>query len=243
MAILKRTRTSTGKGNGQKKRKIVYSSTQNLIGKSNLREVKCKDQIFAPDTIVSMVKVAATVFVAPTVAGAGLATGYSLVNGIQQGNGPSQRVGDKVVVKSVSVKINIQQDDAQDITDEGQVRMMLVYDKSPNGTAPGVADVIANLNSDGSYATAFNSGIKMSNKKRFVMLRDKIYNLGISGPGTRAVKFFVKKRMETIYSGTADPPAIAQVISGAIYLFIFCSGGYTHNPTLHDVNCRIRYYD
>jgi len=219
------------------------SNQQMLIGKSTLTEIKCRDQMFTPGAQIALVTTANVAYVAPTIAGLGLATGFSCINTLQQGNGVAQRIGDKVVFRSITVNGCICCADDNTIVDQGHIRVMVVYDKQTNGATPLIGDIIANVNSDNSYNVAFNSSIRIANRKRFVCLKNKIYNMGYTDNASIHFKYYIKKNLETTYSGSSDPPTLAQVMNGAIYLLIFTSVGFTHPPLINDINCRLRYSD
>jgi len=222
---------------------------QNLIGRSSLfntTEVKCKDLSLTPATVIATVATANLAHINPEAGGAGngLATGYTTINAIQQGNAVSQRIGDKVTIKSIRVKGLINIADDADLTDNGHVRCMVVLDKQCNGAAPVYSDIIASVDYAGAYSTPFNSSIKICNKKRFVVLKDETFNLGWQSDQAIKIDWFIKNRLETEYISTAGPPTIANIATGAVYLLVFaCAGEFTHLPRVVDFNIRVRYFD
>jgi len=163
------------------KKRRVQSKVQGLIGKSTFNELKCRDQQFTPGAPIATVAYANVAYVTPTVAGLGLATGYTCLNCVEQGNGVSQRIGNKIVITSIRLRGTITPSKTADTTDYGFVRVLMVYDKQTNGAAPLIGDIISNISTSGSFATAFNSGIKITNRNRFVMLRDQIFEMGATG--------------------------------------------------------------
>lgn len=249
----KRKRESLSDYPKSKKKKQVYAkkvfksnSTQNLIGKGSMKEVNCKDQAFTPGASIPTCLLASVAYIEPTVAGLGLATGYTCINTLSQGNSVSQRVGNKVVFTSIRVTGTISASDSQDITDTGPIRVVVVYDKQTNGAAPAITEILANVSSDGSYSTTFNSGIKISNRKRFVVLRDQTFTFGGLGSddAIHCIDWFIKKKMETTYATTSTPPTVANIMTGAIYLLVFYpANSFTHVPTVSDWNIRTRFMD
>nr|WAE42792.1 MAG: capsid protein [Cressdnaviricota sp.] len=228
-----------------KKRKMTSSIVKNNQSK-NVQEVKCRDQVFSPLLNTNLVAYTNVVYIEPTVAGLGLETGYSSINLVSQGTGINNRIANKVVVKSLRVQGQVAANDAMDLTDSGQVRLIIVYDKQTNKAAPGIADIIANIDTSGGYATAFNSHVRISNGNRFVILRDKIWQTqGLGGTNSFQIDEYIKVNMETTYVTTSTPPAITDVTTGGIYLLLFCNGalGFTHFPNYAYINVRMRYYD
>ena len=244
MPSIKRKRTNPLKS--KKRRKFSSNNVQqNLIGKSSLKEIKCRDQVFSPGGTVSSTLLASVVYIEPTVAGLGLATGYTCINTLEQGNGVSQRIGNKVVIKSIMIQGMIAAPVTVDATDTGGVRVIVVYDKQTNGAAPAITEIIGNVSTAGGYATGFNSPIKITNKNRFVVLRDHIFPMGGNiDQASHSFKWFIKKQLETTYSSTSSPPTVANITTGAIFLLTFIGAGqFTHSPDINDFNVRIRYED
>lgn len=226
-----------------KKRKVFRKL---LVGKSSIREIKCRDQIFSPGASIPGTVYTGVTYVEPTVAGLGLATGYTCLNCLEQGNGISQRIGNKVVLKSLRLKGQLSLDDSTTppLGYTATYRVMVVYDKQTNGAAPVIGDIIANVGTAGAYVTAFNSGIRINNKNRFVVLKDKTFDLSdYSAVNQIDIDWFIKKNLETVYSATTNPPTITQISSGAILLLVFTDGLEGALPYLANFNCRLRYED
>lgn len=255
--MLKRTFAKSGLSGGYKtpikKRRQIQRARrpssrgvqQQLIGKSSFNEVKCRDQVFTPGVDLPVIETQALIYVEPTVAGLGLATGYTCINCCSQGNGISQRIGNKIVIRNIRIKGAIEANDAQDLTDTGNVRLVIVYDKQTNGAAPAYTNILESIDTAGGTSTMFNSSIKISNKNRFVVLRDEVFSFdGVGGKGTYHFDYFIKKKLEVVFSSTASPPTVANISTGAIYLLVFAeTDAFTHVPIIRDVNVRMRYDD
>jgi len=224
------------------------NAQQMLIGKSNIMEIKCKDQVFTPGAALATTTIGNVAYVEPTAAGLGLATGYSCINTMNNGSQKYERIGDKVVIKSISVEGTIASADDADLTDNGLVRCMLIYDKQCNGAAPAITSIIQSEVATGAQSTIFSSPIKMSNRKRFVVLRDEYHSIGgQAGDSVKHIKWFVKQRLETNYNGTdahAAEAAVTRIATGAIYFLIFTDSAiFTHLPRLSNFHIRVRYFD
>lgn len=231
------------KGNVQKfntyKNKNVQ---QNLIGKTSMKEIKCRDQVFAT-TAISTGVISGLSYVEPTVAGAGLATGYTCLNCLTQGIGASQRIGNKVVIKSLRITGTIVANPAATSADNGNIRIVIFYDKQTNEAAPAYTEVLADIQTDLSYNSHYESKMKIANKKRFVVLRDKVIPINYGDNGSCHIDWFIKKDLEVEYSSTAAPPTVANINTGAIFMFIFGNATYSNQPQYRYVHARIRFED
>lgn len=219
------------------------SGMQALIGKATNRETKCRDQIFTPNAQIATGAINNLVYVEPTLAGLGLATGYTCLNTLAVGSGVSNRVGSKITITSLRIKGCVAIADNADVTDNGHFRCCVVLDHQCNGAAPAYTEVFEDIDANGGVTSNFNSGIKIANKKRFVMLRDDVVSLSYIGPACYHYDHYIKKRIETEYKGSAIPPPITDITTNSILLFIFVSTGFTHNCIINDWSCRMRYID
>ena len=135
----------------------------------------------------------------------------TLLATIPQGTSVSQRVGKKIMIKSIQCRGNLQNNSTATIND---VAMMLVYDIRPTGSLPVVTDILVSASS-----RAFNNDV---NSARFKILKRIDMSLtGNSGAatGSTAVScdFYLKvnKLMQFAAAGTG---AIGDITVGALYL-------------------------
>lgn len=231
----------------QKTRSFVKrrNPVQTLVGRpSSFKETKCRDQVFSPGASVALGLIGTVAYAEPTVAGLGLGTGYSCVNLCSQGPAVSQRIGNKIVIKNIRVRGRFQLYNTQVAADMCFVRALLVYDKQTNGAAPAITEILADVDTTGSYSTIFNSGVKIANRKRFVVLRDQVYRLAVGDIENNEVDWFVKKNMEVTFNNTHSPPVVGDCTTGAIYLVMYYGPTVTtDSPVLSDFTVRIRYDD
>ena len=98
-----------------------------------------------------------------------------------QGNTEITRVGNSVLAASFFIRgrVNIHAG-----ATNTHVRLMIVRDKSQDGTDP----TIAELSED---STNIDSPLNMDNSHRFDMIRDRIYRLDSQGPIERSFKIYV----------------------------------------------------
>lgn len=170
------------------------------------------------------------------VAPASTAVSSVLLNYPTPGTGPTGRVGRKICIKSVQIRLNI----ITGVVVSGvapaaipgtTMRVLLVWDKQVNGAAavPTAAEL---FNVIGSLPVT--SPLNLDNRDRFAILMDKTFSspnmvstLGFpsqtsgSTSGSIYFKKFKKLNHETIFnSGTAGTQA--DIVSGGLYL-VMCS--------------------
>jgi len=169
-------------------------------------------------------------FIAEPVATAG----FFILNACITGAGFFNRIGSKITMKSVHVKINI----APRIptTPPGgnnqTVRWLLVYDRQTNGAFPTISTLLADYQADGANNTVVLSGMNPTQTGRFIILREhfvKLFNVKndadltaggqslMEQDGQWFVNWFVKlKDLEAIYK--ADVANETEFSNGGLYL-------------------------
>lgn len=168
---------------------------------------------------------------------ANYATGFSCINIIGAGTAYYQHIGSKVTTKSIRLSMGLYSPIAA-VGDSARVRYMIIYDRQPTGAYPTTPEILL----DSAGGTEFNTGINMTNRSRFLMLRDKIVTLDMGGGNVKHIDEYVKTRLETEYKG--DPTGISDITTGALYLiFFYDNTSHANVPTFQDMSCRIRYYD
>lgn len=134
-----------------------------------------------------------------------------LVNGVAVGTDFTDRIGRKIILKSVDIIGHVFPVDAS--TSDCLCRMMLVYDKQPNGATPALA---AFINGDST------SHLNLNNRDRFVVLSNWMEAIGsfaatpVGSPTTHKVQIHRKINMETLFSGTTN--AVASISTGALWV-------------------------
>lgn len=156
-----------------------------------------------------------------------------LLNGLATGTSASDRIGRKIIMKSIFLRYAYQ---LQSTTTGGSpLRILVVYDKQANGAAPAITDILLTDN--------FSSNNNLSNRDRFVTLMDHMTdvvsvgnNYSVQGTVSRALN------LETVYNDLLTN-GITAIASGSIYCFIAQTGGaLTAAPALTG-RFRIRYTD
>lgn len=239
----KRKRISKGYRRPKKYRKLTPSNL--LIGRTSITEVKCCDTCYALSTTpgTGLIDI-------PEFAAGSLTSGATYVsthiNNVSQGTTMSQRVGNKINMKSVSVRLTIGYKNTAAVTykDRATVRVMLVYDKQPNATYPAYSDILQDTSTNATNTNSFNSNINITQKNRFVMVKDKFINFDLNHQ-IEHVKMFKKlNNTETSFKSTTG--AISDIINGALYLIVFKSQNISavdNAICAYDIATRIRYID
>lgn len=168
----------------------------------------------------------------------------------QLGSDFNQRVGRKIMLKTLFIRGQIAQNTAYSTLTAstrpgGLCRLIVFLDMQPNGTAPLYTDL---LNLQAPWAQ-----LNLNNRDRFKVLKDKIvaldpfvYNTtsqtsAATGANTvKVFKFFKNINIETIFNGT-NGGTIADINSGALWLFTIGNWS-TQAPTL-EFTARVRYND
>lgn len=224
----------------KKKRGITYfkKSKQSKM-KQLLPKYKCKSEKKYRDTSGTLTDVSHTNY------------HMQVLNGIAQGVGVSQRIGNKINLKSILcnwrwIPYNAGQGNA---LRNATVRHMIVYDRESDGSYPPLlgadtSQAILSNTAGGDGLTAFPN---VNTKRRYVILHDKVHKLEHQNNDTATgytfdiFEKFKYVNTTTQYGNTGTN--ISDINSGAVYQIAFCGivdGGY--NPTLQ-YNNRVRYTD
>jgi len=165
-------------------------------------------------------------------------TGITELNCVTQGAAAYQRIGTKILMKSLDLRFNLFMGGSA--MTYNAVRYMIIYDSSPNGAFPAYTDI---LSDNISGAPGFHSRINMANRARFTILRDRLIPfVAASSSSMQTIKEYVKLKHETQFKSTTG--AIADITTGALYLVAFASLSTSACWVQTSVMCsRIRYYD
>lgn len=177
---------------------------------------------------------------------------------IQQGAGISQRIGNKISLKSLRIRFDIAPT-LQSVEVNSSARLMVIYDRNPNGAYPLITNMLANNKQDGTTGNGIMwSSVNCNLMDRFVVLMDEfvvlppITNGGVNGnflTGPTSEKSFkidryIKlKGLETVFSGTASPLTIANVQVGALYLVSWGNVALATAPYTWVGTTRLRFRD
>jgi len=162
------------------------------------------------------------------------------LGGPVQGAAPYQRVGQKIMNKSIHIR-GIVVNSATSTEDLG--RILVVYDRQPNGAVPTYATLIASYIAAGTSASTAYDGINMNNRERFKVLCDEQFrfpactntsgvltNLAqIDATGnTAAAKWnferFIRLKDLVTHFNTTNGGGIGDVTTGALLMFVVSQG-------------------
>jgi len=138
----------------------------------------------------------------------------TLLNGCATGSDYTDRIGRKIIVKSIYVR-GIFRMEGTNISPT-LCRIIIVYDMQTNGAAPAITDILKSANSQ--------AQLNMNNRDRFKILMDKQIALGgqdvaaggYGSPTTLSIKKYKKCRLETVYSGTLS--TVGSISTGALWM-------------------------
>ena len=177
-------------------------------------------------------------------------TQLQLLNGCVPGSQNFNRIGRKIFMRSLQIRGDVSLTDTT--AGKGAVfRMVIVYDKQANGSAPTWANIMTSQNIAGTTASDVYAMVNLDNRDRFVILRDKLYVPGeidatagqsyAIGPGVIILNEYIPLKLETIYNaGTAG--TIGDITSGSLYCFWIANAANASGVTAH-VAFRVRFED
>lgn len=167
----------------------------------------------------------------------------SIVNGtvidsickIPQGTNVSERIGNKITVKSISLRGYSYLDQQTTQLSNGLVRIILFIDKQSVGYTASVSDVLA--------VTDFISHVNLHNSDRFIILKDKVFDIELQTCTTASTEatwkpwqIYTKVNVDVDYAGSAA--AIPTVNN--IGVLLIASGNWVNGAI---ASTRVRYID
>lgn len=164
-------------------------------------------------------------------------TGITELNCVQQGATSYNRIGTKILMKSIHFNCLLSMQGSAPTSNS--CRLMLVYDRQPNGSFPALSAI---LSDNISSAPNFTCGVNMANRSRFLILRDQYYAFNLNGTTIQPVSMFVKTKLETQFSSNAGN--IGDINTGALF---FVAMAITNSAVCslqaYHAHSRIRYFD
>lgn len=178
-----------------------------------------------------------------------LAGNQQLLNGAIAGAQSYTRIGRRVCSKTLAIRGQILYGGNNNTFGNDYLRLMLVYDRSPNGAAPATSDVLQSTTNGGGTSTTPFSPLNINNAKRFFVLRDESWSINQVAvvpnmpPGggaiqlepsseatdfkERSFKWFIGKKVRdliTEYNAGATG-GIGDITSGALFLMAVGQNG------------------
>lgn len=141
-------------------------------------------------------------------------------------------------------------------------RIIVYYDRQPNGANPATADILLDTHNDGSTTTNAFSQINMNNRDRFMILRDRKVVLpeiaidGVGGnqvggvitdpncgdKGFRYTEFIKLNHLESLYNST-NGGTIGDISSGAFGILVVSNDSSGSPGWLLDISVRFKFLD
>ena len=138
-----------------------------------------------------------------------------LVNGIPEGTGRDDRIGERVSLKMLDLRLTFVKDPAQ-VAPTELIRFLVIWDRQPNGglaTVGQILEDVAFVNSRTSMLSPFD----INNSKRFQILLDRTFSLNDGDVSEKSVHWRVKLRHKTPqYNGAGA--TIAQINTGSLLM-------------------------
>jgi len=152
------------------------------------------------------------------------------------------RIGRKTQIKSLYLRGRLFWEAGSLNTNSQQARLMIVWDSQPNGAAPAVTDLLSSADPA--------SHLNPNNRDRFRVICDKEYIMGpfngatpaFGTPSGHNIKIYKKLNIESIFNAT-NGGTIADITSGALYMFWIGTLASGTNDLNAQVSTRVRYAD
>jgi hypothetical protein len=252
--VKRKRKTKVGKS-----RKMARTTSGRRAGGAAGRRLPANLRSFTPEKKYIDCGIGAT-------AGPGLALSLNtsgsiyLLNGIQTGAGVYNRLGRKISMISLNLRVYVNVIN-QTLTSQDSIgRLMVLYDRQPNGGTPIFSDILQNTDqSDNTYSSSI-CGLNLNNRERFTVLMDQeLYMppMVVSGgvpqanwamwptpnKGCLLSRFIKLKGLVTQYKSDSVPSLAADIATGAIWAFSM-SGLTAGLETLNLYwSSRLRYID
>lgn len=152
----------------------------------------------------------------------------TLINGLQQGTGNSNRIGRKVMMKSLYLRI---QNTASSAV-LGNTRVLVVYDKQTNGATPAITDILV--------TNGPNAPNNLSNADRFITLADFLTPPCQNSTQTMMCAEYRKISLDAMFNN-ASTGNVTDFTSGGVFIMAIPSSGLVADTT--NFYSRIRYTD
>lgn len=161
-------------------------------------------------------------------------TGSQVINLIAPGAGSFNRIGRKVTLKSLHLKGDFihTNSNAANAYEGVYARLLLIWDKIPNGTVPDLDEIIGKTDQTGSTGgSSIMDDIRYGAMDRFELLWDRIMDMPMYAGGDQGTnKIPTTNRytfdewidlddLTTNYSGQSSPCALTDIGQGALYLY------------------------
>lgn len=145
---------------------------------------------------------------------------------------------------------------------EDFIRIIIYYDRQPNGANPSIADIVTNTDATGAATTTNYGFINMNNRDRFMILRDRrvatpqlaingvsdtpsslVTDLNVNGgKGFNYQEFIKLKGLESLYNST-NGGTVGDISAGAFGILIFNNDASGSPGWGFKLNVRFKFLD
>lgn len=179
------------------------------------------------------------------------------LNLVQEGSSFYNRVGRKIMMRSLHFVGNlVPTGNAATVNDF--LRIMLIYDRQPNGAFPAASDVLLDTSNDGTVTTTSYSNLNMNNAERFQVLRNIKWGIPVNKGAldmstypiidfhqerTTVNEFIRLNNLETHFKSSSSPAVVGDISTGGLFLMVF--GNTAAASAAYEIafNARLRYHD
>lgn len=152
------------------------------------------------------------------------------ISDIGQGDTINTRDGNQCRVRAIYGKYFISQGAESAIQN---LRHMIIIDKSPDGTAPTLSEILQ----DATAGDSLVSGLNITNVSRFRVLYNRVYRISDSGNANdKYIKFYKKCNIQLNFQGAGSASQVNQKIYE-----VFLSDVGADGPTITS-DLRLRFY-
>lgn len=178
---------------------------------------------------------------------------------VQQGAGISQRIGNKISLKSLRLRLALGNFKAVAQAAFSHVRVMVVYDRNPNTSYVASNAILGESLQSNTIGTGnFVSNLNPNFFDRFVVLMDKqivlppFVNGAISSTDstgcTEKSQFYIDefiklKDLECVFNGTANPMTVAFQNTGSLQILTLGDTAAANQPWAWQGTARLRFRD
>ena len=158
----------------------------------------------------------------------------ALLNGIARGDDINERVGRRVVLRSIEMRVQSVVTATTGV--DQNHRVLIVYDRQTNATALTVADVLT--------AVDINSPRNLTNRSRFKIIYDSLHHLNASGEsGAHKVLDWYKPLWLPVTFNSGDAGTVADIQTGSLYLVVVGNRSAGADAGAVGGRFRVRYTD
>lgn len=158
----------------------------------------------------------------------------ALLNACIAGPLATNRVGRKIKMENLFIRWTFNM--AATSTGGSPFRILIVYDRQTNITAPAITDIL--------LADDFSSPMNLSNRDRFVIIMDKLTQpIGtVITPAISGKKFINLRGLEVMYN-TTEGGTVADITTGGVFIFVAQTGAIGTAAPNFFARVRIKFSD